>query len=64
MLAGEQLAVAAVAVDLTGPCTGYMVVVAVIDTPGVVHCRQVGKAQVDHYYTARERSLVIASGHH
>ena len=63
MLAGQQLAVAA-AVDLAGPCTGYMVAVAVIDIPGGVHYRRVGTAQVDHYYTARERPLVMVSGHH
>lgn len=62
MLAGQQLAVAA-AVDLAGPCTGYTVAVAVTDIPGGVHYRRVGMVQVEHYYTARERPLVMVSGH-
>ena len=53
----------AAAVDLAGPCTGYMVAVAVIDIPGGVHYRRVGTVQVEHYYTAQERPLAMVSGH-
>ncbi len=53
VLAGQQLVVV-VAVDLTDPYTDYMVAVAEIDILEGVHYSQVGMAQVDHYYTARE----------
>lgn len=44
-----------VAVDLADPYTDYMVAVAEIDILEGVHYSQIGMAQVDHYYTARER---------
>jgi hypothetical protein len=54
VLVGQQLVVV-VAVDLADPYTDYMVAVAEIDILEGVHYSQVGMAQVDHYYTARER---------
>jgi hypothetical protein len=54
VLAERQLVVV-VAVDLADPYTDYMVAVAEIDILEGVHYSQVGMAQVDHYYTARER---------
>ncbi len=54
MLAGQQLAVEA-AVDLVDPYTDYMVAAV-----GEVRYSQVGMAQVDHYYTARESLPVMA----
>ena len=53
MLAEQQLVVV-VAVDLAVPYTDYMVAVAEIDILEGVHYSQVGMAQEDHYYTARE----------
>jgi hypothetical protein len=53
-LAGQQLVVV-VAVDLSDPYTDYMVAEVEIDILEGVHYSQVGMAQVDHYYTARER---------
>jgi hypothetical protein len=54
VLAGQELVVV-VAVELADPYTDYMVAVAEIDILEGVHYIQVGMAQVDHYYTARER---------
>jgi hypothetical protein len=51
--AGQQLVVV-VPVDLADPYTDYMVAVAEIDILEGVHYSQVGMAQVDRYYMARE----------
>lgn len=63
VLAGQQLAVVEAA-DLADPYTDYMVAVAEIDTLEGVHYSQVGMAQVDHHYTARERLPGTHPGFH
>ena len=54
VLAGQQLVVV-VTVDLVDPYTDYMVAEAEVDILEGVHYSQIGMAQVDHHYTARER---------
>jgi hypothetical protein len=46
-------------VDLADSYTDYMVAAAEVDTPGGVHYRTVGMAQVDHYCTVREKPMVM-----
>jgi len=60
VLAGQQLVV--VGADLADPYTNYMAAVAEIDILEGVHYSQVGIAQVDHYYTARERLPGMSPG--